>query len=103
MFQDDGAGIRADLVRKKAVALGLVDPARAQALDERSILGLIFKAGISTHEGDDRDAGRGVGLDVVWKSIQELGGRIAVATVPGKLTRFRVLLPGPDEQQDAVA
>jgi two-component system, chemotaxis family, sensor kinase CheA len=103
LFQDDGAGIRADLVREKAIALGLIDAERAQSLDERSTLGLIFKAGISTHEGDDRDAGRGVGLDMVWKSVQELGGKIAVATVPGKLTRFRVLLPGPDERQDAVA
>ena len=103
MFQDDGAGIRADLVKEKAVALGLVDPARAESLDERSIISLIFKAGISTHDGDNRDAGRGVGLDVVWKSVQELGGKIAVATVPGKLTRFRVLLPGPEERREAVA
>jgi len=103
VFQDDGAGIRADLVKEKALALGLVDEVRAQALDDRSTLGLIFKAGISTYDGDDRDAGRGVGLDIVWKSVQEAGGRIAVATVPGKLTRFRILLPGMDEQQDAVA
>ncbi len=103
LFQDDGAGIRADRVKEKAIALGLVDAVRAESLDERSTLGLIFKAGISTHDGDDRDAGRGVGLDMVWKSIQEMGGRIAVATVPGKLTRFRVLFPGPDEHQDAVA
>lgn len=103
LFQDDGAGIHAERVKERAVALGLIDPARAETLDERSTLGLIFRAGISTHDGDDRDAGRGVGLDVVWKSVQELGGRIAVATVPGKLTRFRVLLPGPDEQQEAVA
>jgi signal transduction histidine kinase len=103
VFQDDGAGIRAELVREKAIALGLVDPVHAEALDQRATLGLIFKAGVSTHDGDDRDAGRGVGLDMVWKTIQEIGGRIAVATVPGKLTRFRVLLPGPDERQDAVA
>lgn len=103
MFQDDGAGIRADRVKEKAIALGLVDAVRAESLDERSTLGLIFKAGVSTHDGDDLDAGRGVGLDMVWKAIQEMGGRIAVATVPGKLTRFRVLFPGPDEQQDAVA
>jgi HPt (histidine-containing phosphotransfer) domain-containing protein/PAS domain-containing protein len=102
-FQDDGAGIRADLVREKAVALGIIDPASAQTLDERSTLGLIFKAGISTHAGDDRDAGRGVGLDLVLKSVHELGGKIAVATVPGRMTRFRLLLPAQDERRDAVA
>jgi two-component system, chemotaxis family, sensor kinase CheA len=103
IFQDDGAGIRADLVREKAVALGIVDPAHAGTLDERTTLGLIFKAGISTHDGDDRDAGRGVGLDVVLKSVHEMGGKIAVATVPGRLTRFRVLLPAQGERRDAVA
>jgi HPt (histidine-containing phosphotransfer) domain-containing protein/PAS domain-containing protein len=103
MFQDDGAGIRADLVREKAVALGIVDPAHAETLDERSTLGLIFKAGMSTHDGDDRDAGRGVGLDLVLKSVHQLGGKIAVATVPGRMTRFRVLLPAQDEPRDAVA
>ena len=103
IFQDDGAGIRADLVREKAVALGIVDPVQAKTLDERTTLGLIFKAGISTHDGDDRDAGRGVGLDLVLKSVHEIGGKIAVATVPGRLTRFRVLLPAQDERRDAVA
>ncbi len=103
IFQDDGAGIRADLVREKAVALGIVDPAHAGTLDERTTLGLIFKAGISTHDGDNRDAGRGVGLDLVLKSVHEMGGKIAVATVPGRLTRFRVLLPAQDERRDAVA
>jgi len=103
MFQDDGAGIRVDLVRERAVALGIVDRAHAETLDEKSALGLIFKAGFSTHEGDDRDAGRGVGLDLVLKSVRALGGRIVVATVPGRLTRFRVLLPAQDERRDAVA
>jgi len=102
-FQDDGAGIRTDLVREKAIALGIVNPAHAGTLDERSTLGLIFKAGVSTHSGADRDAGRGVGLDLVLKSVHELGGKIAVATVPGSMTRFRLLLPAQDEQRDAVA
>ncbi len=103
MFQDDGAGIRVDLVRERAIALGIVDRAHAETLDEKSALGLIFKAGFSTHEGDDRDAGRGVGLDLVLKSVRALGGKIVVATVPGRLTRFRVLLPAQDERRDAVA
>jgi chemotaxis protein histidine kinase CheA len=58
---------------------------------------------MSTHDGDDRDAGRGVGLDLVLKSVHQLGGKIAVATVPGRMTRFRVLLPAQDEPRDAVA
>jgi HPt (histidine-containing phosphotransfer) domain-containing protein/PAS domain-containing protein len=103
MFQDDGSGIRGDLVKDAAVQRGIIAPAQAEGLDEKSMLGLIFRAGFSTRADTDLDAGRGVGLDVVWKAVHELGGKIAVATVPGKLTRFRVLLPAQDERQDAVA
>jgi HPt (histidine-containing phosphotransfer) domain-containing protein/PAS domain-containing protein len=103
LFQDDGAGIDAALVRETAVKRALVTPDQAEALDSKATLGLIFRAGFSTHEGDDRDAGRGVGLDVVWKSVHAIGGRIAVATSRGKYTRFRVRLPVQGEQQGAVA
>jgi chemotaxis protein histidine kinase CheA len=103
VFQDDGAGIHASLVKETAVKRGLVTPDQAEALDSRETLGLIFRPGFSTHEGDDRDAGRGVGLDVVWKAVQTIGGKIAVATSRGKYTRFRVLLPVKGERRDAVA
>jgi chemotaxis protein histidine kinase CheA len=103
VFQDDGAGIHASLVKETAVKRGLVTPDQAEALDSRETLGLIFRPGFSTHDGDDRDAGRGVGLDVVWKAVQTIGGKIAVATSRGKYTRFRILLPIKGEQQDAVA
>ncbi len=103
LFQDDGAGIPAARVKETAVRRGLVTMDQAETLDSRAALGLIFRPGFSTHEGDDRDAGRGVGLDVVWKSVHAVGGRIAIATSEGKFTRFRVLLPIPGEQQGAVA
>jgi HPt (histidine-containing phosphotransfer) domain-containing protein/PAS domain-containing protein len=103
LFQDDGAGIPAARVKETAVRRGLVTLDQAEALDSREALGLIFRSGFSTHEGDDRDAGRGVGLDVVWKTVHSVGGRIAIATSEGKFTRFRVMLPVPGEQQGAVA
>jgi chemotaxis protein histidine kinase CheA len=103
VFQDDGAGIAAALVKQTAIKRGLITPNQAETLDSREALGLIFRSGFSTHEGDDRDAGRGVGLDVVWKSVHAVGGKIAVSTSQGRFTRFRVLLPLQGEQQGAVA
>lgn len=102
-FEDDGAGIVADQVKETAVRRGLIGAEQAQSLDVKQSLGLIFKAGFSTHAGDDRDAGRGVGLDVVRRVVKELGGKVAVATAPGKFTRFRIVLPAVAIRQDAVA
>ena len=102
-FQDDGAGIIAERVREAAVRRGLLGEEQARALDQKETLGLIFRAGFSTRDGADRDAGRGVGLDVVRKTVRELDGKVAVATTPGRFTRFRVLLPGPAAREDAVA
>jgi two-component system chemotaxis sensor kinase CheA len=49
------------------------------------------------------DAGRGVGMDVVARSVYGLGGKVAVSTHPGKFTRFRIILPPADAVSTAVA
>jgi HPt (histidine-containing phosphotransfer) domain-containing protein/PAS domain-containing protein len=102
-FQDDGAGLVADRIRTAAIERGVVSAGEAAALDERAVLTLIFRSGVSTQDGDDRDAGRGVGLDLVSKWVHALGGQISVATSPGKFTRFRVVLPANPVRQGAVA
>jgi HPt (histidine-containing phosphotransfer) domain-containing protein/PAS domain-containing protein len=103
-FQDDGAGLVADRIRAVAIERGVLTADDAAKLDERTTLALIFRPGFSTQDGDDRDAGRGVGLDLVSKWVHALGGQISVSTSPGKFTRFRVLLPAaPARQQGAVA
>ncbi len=103
VFQDDGRGIVAERLREAAVRCGDLNAEEAQQLDTKGCLALIFKPGFSTHEGDGRDAGRGVGLDFVLKAAHALGGRISVATAPGRYTRFAVLLPAQGGQQGAVA
>jgi len=102
-FRDDGAGIDAERVREAAVRRGLLGDEQARALDQTGTLGLIFKAGFSTRDGADRDSGRGVGLDIVRKTVRDLGGKVAVSTTPGRFTRFRVLFAEPAAQDDAVA
>jgi two-component system, chemotaxis family, sensor kinase CheA len=100
---DDGAGILAERVRAAAIRTGLVTEAEAGALDARAVLGLVFRPGFSTRDHADRDAGRGVGLDAVRQAVQALGGRVGMATTPGRGTRFRVTLPAELGRQGAVA
>jgi len=88
---DDGAGIDRQLVFQKAVDKGLVRPDADLLPDE--IDDLIFTAGFSTaHEVSDV-SGRGVGMDVVRRSVQDLGGRVTVESAPGQGTRFIMSLP----------
>jgi two-component system chemotaxis sensor kinase CheA/two-component system sensor histidine kinase and response regulator WspE len=102
-LEDDGAGILTEDVRSAAVRRGLVGEDEAAALDAKAVLALIFRPGFSTRDTADRDAGRGVGLDLVRRSVEDLGGRVGVATTPGRATRFRVLLPAESAARGAVA
>jgi chemotaxis protein histidine kinase CheA len=103
LFEDDGAGVDERRVRAAAVARGLVAAEQGEALDSKAVLALLFKPGFSTSDRQDRDAGRGVGLDLVRRTVQALNGKLGVTSVPGKLTRFRLVLPAPDSaRQQAV-
>jgi len=91
--EDDGKGIDAARVREKAVSSGLLSPAQAAALSERETLDLIFLPGFSTRDEVTDISGRGVGMSVVKKKVEALGGSVWVATRPGQGTRIGVRLP----------
>lgn len=103
VMEDDGAGIVTEAVRDAAVRRGLISQDEAGQLDAKAVLGLIFRPGFSTRDAADRDAGRGVGLDLVRQIVRDLGGRVGVATTPGRGTRFRITLPAEAARQGAVA
>ena len=88
---DDGKGINREVVLRKAIEKGLV-PADA-ALSNSEIDNLLFMPGFSTAASLSDLSGRGVGMDVVKRSIHSLGGRIAITSDPGKGTSFTVSLP----------
>lgn len=90
-IMDDGAGIDAETVRRKAIARGLLKG--DESLTEREIVQLIFAQGFSTTEAVSEMSGRGVGLDVVLKAIERLNGLIEVESVPGVGTKFIIQLP----------
>jgi two-component system chemotaxis sensor kinase CheA len=90
-IMDDGAGIDAQVVRRKAITRGLLKG--DESLAERDLVQLIFSQGFSTAEQVGELSGRGVGLDVVLKSIERLNGLVEVETVPGVGSKFIIELP----------
>lgn len=92
-LEDDGAGLSVEKLKAAAVRKGLLGAEEAEQLDPRQAFRLIFQPGFSTQEEVSKDAGRGVGMDVVAKLVRELSGRITIATRAGQFTRFEIRLP----------
>ncbi len=88
---DDGAGINRERVRQKAIDKDLINP--DANLSDEEIDNLIFLPGFSTAEKLSDISGRGVGMDVVKRSIQALGGRINISSKPGHGSVFTMSLP----------
>ena len=88
---DDGNGLDFALIREKAIQKGLLD---AQAeVNESQLTQFIFMPGFSTSQEVSQIAGRGIGMDVVRNEIVSLGGRIDIASTPGRGTTFTIALP----------
>jgi chemosensory pili system protein ChpA (sensor histidine kinase/response regulator) len=91
LVSDDGGGINVKLIRDKAIALGLVDP--AHKLTDEEAMQLILEPGFSTAGSVTQAAGRGVGMDVVATEVKKLGGALFIESELGRGTRFSVRLP----------
>ncbi|HEX7153306.1 MAG TPA: chemotaxis protein CheA [Thermoanaerobaculia bacterium] len=89
--RDDGRGIDPQRIREVAVNRGLIGD--KEVIDQQRAHELMFTAGFSTAASVSEISGRGVGLDVVKKNIQELKGTIDVITRVGEGTTFRISLP----------
>ena len=88
---DDGRGIDAQAVAERAKAKNLRDS--DASLDTAAILDLICMPGFSTRAEADRESGRGVGMDVVKRTVEALSGALTLSTDPGRGTTFRIELP----------
>jgi len=92
-FQDDGCGLDADKVRATAVAKGVIDEDAATRMRDRQAIKLIFKSRYTTLDSAAGEAPHGTGMAMVRRYVHESGGRIALATLPGHETRFKITLP----------
>ncbi len=90
-IQDDGAGLDREKILKKAIEKNLVSPDHQLTDDE--VCDLIFMPGFSTSEKVTEISGRGVGMDVVKKDIEALGGSVSTKSVSGAGTTFTLKLP----------
>jgi two-component system chemotaxis sensor kinase CheA len=90
-LSDDGKGLDVDRIRRKAVDRKLVR--KDEELTESQALDLIFRPGFSTAEVVTDLSGRGVGLDVVRRNVDAMGGAIAVSSKRGEGCEFRFTLP----------
>jgi two-component system, chemotaxis family, sensor kinase CheA len=88
--QDDGGGIDFASIRRIALAKGLLAPG---ADSDEALSNLLLHGGISTSGAVTEMSGRGIGLDVVRNCVTQLGGTIAIASKPGRFTRFALDVP----------
>lgn len=92
-ISDDGRGIDFEHVRKAAIRKGVMNQQQAQAALGRELIDLLFKPGFSTNTEVTEISGRGVGLDVVKRGVEELGGSVMVNTTKGAGTTISLWLP----------
>jgi len=93
VVEDDGAGIDTAKVLAKAVERGLVTSDQASFLSQEEIFSFLFLPGFSTSDTVSEISGRGVGMDVLKNTVEELGGTVQVRSVLGKGTTVIMRLP----------
>lgn len=98
--EDDGQGLATERIKEAAVQKGFITPDQMSTLDAKQTLALLFQPGFSTMESATRDAGRGVGMNLMADHMRQIGGRVGVATAPGKFTRVTMTLPAPHGPED---
>ena len=90
-ISDDGRGMDDEQLRKTALKKGLIQP--ETEISHKELLQLIFQPGFTTSQKVSSVSGRGVGMDVVKKNVEELRGNIEVETEKGRGTTIKILLP----------
>jgi two-component system, chemotaxis family, sensor kinase CheA len=91
--EDDGQGLWAEKIKAAALKKGFLTPEKAVNMDAKQVFSLLFQPGFSTMDAATKDAGRGVGMNLMAGLMQQIGGKVSVATLPGKFTRLTLSLP----------
>jgi two-component system, chemotaxis family, sensor kinase CheA len=90
-LSDDGRGLDRERILRKARERGLVEEGKEPS--DAEVCGMIFLPGFSTAAKVTEISGRGVGMDVVKRNVEEMRGRVTVSSRPGQGTTFRLILP----------
>jgi two-component system chemotaxis sensor kinase CheA len=92
VIKDNGKGLNKDKILEKAIENGLLNKS-PEEMSDREIFNLIFLPGFSTKEAVTEFSGRGVGMDVVTKNVEAVGGSIQVESYEGKGTTITLKIP----------
>ena len=92
-ISDDGKGIDAKIIRQKVVEKKLISKDAADQLSDHEIIRYIFEPGFSSAEKVTEISGRGVGMDVVKRSVESIGGQVLIDTQVGEGTSIHLVLP----------
>jgi two-component system chemotaxis sensor kinase CheA len=90
---DDGAGLKVDRIRQKAVERGIISSEQAQRLTDREVAQLVFMPGFSTAAAVTTISGRGVGMDVVKANVERIGGTVDIQSRPGQGSTIKIKIP----------
>ena len=93
MVCDDGAGLAIDKIKQRAQANNLASAEALEEMSEEEIQSFIFKAGFSTKDEVSKVSGRGVGMDIVRTSLEEIGASVSVRSDNAKGTAFIIKAP----------
>ncbi len=100
IVEDDGQGLSTERIKEAAVKKGFITPEKALTMDTKQVFSLLFQPGFSTIETATKDAGRGVGMNLIADLTNQMGGRVSVATSAGKFTRLTMTLPRAVKRAD---
>ncbi|MEK6681968.1 MAG: chemotaxis protein CheA [Nitrospirota bacterium] len=92
-IEDDGKGIDIERVKEKAIENGIIGREDADSMNDEDAIDLIFHSGLSTAAEVTETSGRGIGMDAVRNTVEDLKGLIQVRSVPDKGARFTIRLP----------
>ncbi|WP_395003372.1 chemotaxis protein CheW [uncultured Helicobacter sp.] len=90
---DDGKGLDAQMLKRKAIEKGLISEREADSMSDKEAFGIIFKPGFSTAKSITNVSGRGVGMDVVKTNIEKLSGIIEIESEKGVGTTQKLKIP----------
>ncbi|GAB0172710.1 MAG: chemotaxis protein CheW [Helicobacter trogontum] len=92
-IKDDGKGLDAEMLKKKAIEKGLINERDAENMSEKEAFGIIFRPGFSTASNITNVSGRGVGMDVVKTNVEKLNGIIEIDSEVGVGTTQKLKIP----------
>ncbi|MGQ9629517.1 MAG: chemotaxis protein CheW [bacterium] len=90
---DDGRGLDLEKIKEKAIERGIVPREEAEKMTDSEKKELIFLPGFSTSDSVTDVSGRGVGMDVVKRSVERLNGFVEIDSLPGKGSKFTLKIP----------